>query len=206
MLIINEVSNNLQSTLIIIMVISYLIGSISFGILLTKIFNLEDLRTFGSGNIGATNVLRTGNKKIALATLLLDSGKGFFAVSITNFYFNDLYTSVAALSVFIGHLFPIFHGLRGGKGVATFIGVFFAINYLVGLSICFFWLLIAIKYQISSLAALISSLATIIILVVLKEIYFIPLSILLTSLIWIKHYKNIIRLLNKTEPTFIPKK
>ena len=206
MLIINEVSNNLQSTLIIIMVISYLIGSISFGILLTKIFNLEDLRTFGSGNIGATNVLRTGNKKIALATLLLDSGKGFFAVSITNFYFNDLYTSVAALSVFIGHLFPIFHGLRGGKGVATFIGVFFAINYLVGLSICFFWLLIAIKYHISSLAALISSLATTIILIVLKEIYFIPLSILLTSLIWIKHYQNIIRLLNKTEPTFIPKK
>ena len=181
-------------------------GSISFGILLTKIFKLGDLRNFGSGNPGATNVLRTGNKGIALATLILDSGKGFFAVFITKFYFNDLYTSMAALSVFIGHLFPIFHSFRGGKGVATFIGIFFAINYLAGMAICLSWLLVASKYHISSLAALVSSLATTAILIVLEEIFFIPLSILLTSLIWIKHYGNILRLLNKTESTFTSKK
>ena len=204
--IINEFSSNLHSSLIIMITISYLMGSISFGIVLTKIFKLGDLRSFGSGNPGATNVLRTGNKMVALATLFLDSGKGFFAVFLTDFYFNDLYTSIVAFSVFIGHLFPIFHGFKGGKGVATFIGIFFAINFLAGLAICLSWLLIASKYRISSLAALLSSLATIIILIFLRESYFLPLSILLTSLIWIKHYQNIVRLLNKTEPTFTLKK
>ena len=181
-------------------------GSISFGIVLTKIFKLGDLRSFGSGNPGATNVLRTGNKMVALATLFLDSGKGFLAVFLTDFYFNDLYTSIAAASVFIGHLFPIFHGFKGGKGVATFIGIFLAINFLVGLAICLTWLLVASKYRISSLAALLSSLATILILIFLKESYFLPLSILLTSLIWVKHYQNIVRLFNRTEPTFTLKK
>ena len=204
--IINEITDKLHYDLLMIVTISYLMGSISFGILLTKIFKLGDLRNFGSGNPGATNVLRTGNKGIALATLILDSGKGFFAVFITKFYFNDLYTSMAALSVFIGHLFPIFHSFRGGKGVATFIGIFFAINYLAGMAICLSWLLVASKYHISSLAALVSSLATTAILIVLEEIFFIPLSILLTSLIWIKHYGNILRLLNKTESTFTSKK
>jgi len=204
--IINEIMDNLHFNLFVIMIITYLMGSISFGIILTNIFKLGNLRNFGSGNPGATNVLRTGNKKIAFATLILDSGKGFSAVFITNLYFNDLYTSMAALSVFIGHLFPIFHGFRGGKGVATFLGIFFAINYLVGMFICLAWLLVASKYHISSLAALLSSLATTIILIIFKETYFIPLSILLTSLIWVKHYHNILRLLNKTEPTFTLKK
>ena len=196
-----EIQLNLSLSLIIIFTISYLIGSISFGILLTKIFKIGNLRIIGSGNIGATNVLRTGNKKAALATLILDAGKGFFIVYFSTLYLkNDLYTSIAAFGVFIGHLFPFYHKFRGGKGVATFIGLFMAINYFVGISICIIWMLIAFSTRFSSLAALLCTLTSPIFLVIMDNVYFVPLGIVLTFLIWMRHYQNIIRLLNKTEP------
>lgn len=186
--------------LVITITASYLLGSISFGILATKFMKLQDLRSVGSGNIGATNVLRTGNKTAAMLTLILDGGKGYVAVSIVAF-FSEAYVPFAILFVFIGHIVPIYYRFKGGKGVATFLGIIFAINFISGLMVCFTWLLLAIISKKSSFASLGCSLVTPFFLFFGSSPDIGLFIIILTVLIWWSHKENIRRLILKTEPS-----
>ena len=136
-------------------VIGYLVGSIPFGLVLTKLAGLGDVRKIGSGNIGATNVLRTGNKGLALATLLLDGGKGALVVILANIFLTQDYAVLAGGGAFLGHLYPIWLKFKGGKGVATFIGVMLAISWPAGLGVALTWLIVALVFRISSLSALV---------------------------------------------------
>mgnify|MGYP001400886516 CR=1 FL=1 len=184
--------------LIIVTIYSYLLGSIPFGLVLTKIFLKKDIRSVGSGNIGTTNVLRTGNKLLAIATLALDLLKGYLSVCITIFYFES-YTSLSALICFIGHIFPIWLKFKGGKGVATYLGIIFALSLKLGLFFCIFWILIALISKYSSLSSIVSSLVIFIISFwennfQLNSYLFITFVILLYT-----HKQNIIRIKNKTE-------
>ena len=139
----------------LVAVFSYLCGSIPFGLILTKIFNKKDIRKIGSGNIGATNVLRTGNKFLAAITLLLDILKGYLSVFLVKQFFPEL-TYLSCILAFLGHVFPIWLNFKGGKGVATYIGYLFAINYLLGLIFIFSWIIIAKINKYSSLASILS--------------------------------------------------
>jgi len=139
---------------ILAVILGYLIGSIPFGILSARLFGLGNLREIGSGNIGATNVLRTGNKKAAAATLVLDMLKGAIAVLIANAIWGETASLFAGLGAFLGHLFPVWLGFKGGKGVATFLGVILAISFPAGLIACATWLITAYMGRISSLSAL----------------------------------------------------
>jgi len=145
----------------LVILFAYLIGSIPFGIIISKIMGLGNLRNIGSGNIGATNVLRTGNKLAAILTLIFDLLKGAISVIITYYIFNDTTAQIAALSSFLGHCFPIWLKFKGGKGVATFIGISLALYWPAGILICLTWVLTAFLSRISSLSALISSLSSI---------------------------------------------
>ena len=141
---------------------AYLMGSISFGVVISKVFGLADPRSFGSGNPGATNVLRTGNKFAAVLVLLGDLLKGFFAVFLAKWFairfgLDAFAIALICVAVFLGHLFPLFHGFKGGKGVATAAGVLFALSPLMGLATTVTWLIIAFFFRYSSLAALISA-------------------------------------------------
>ena len=136
--------------------VAYFLGSIPFGLLLTKIAGLGDIRKIGSGNIGATNVMRTGHKSLAILTLMLDGGKGFAAVLLTKYLYSDDLSLLAGLLVVIGHVFPVWLHFKGGKGVATTIGVFFGIHWLLGASVCALWLLTFAFMRISSLASMLS--------------------------------------------------
>ena len=138
-------------------VLAYLLGSVPFGIVAARLFDLGDLRQVGSGNIGATNVLRTGNKPAALFTLLGDAGKGAIAVLIARFTIGETAAGVAALFAMIGHLYPIFLSFKGGKGVATFLGTLIALSFPVGALACLTWLVIAIIFRFSSLSALVAA-------------------------------------------------
>ena len=139
------------------LVFGYLLGSVPFGIVITRAMGLGDLRQIGSGNIGATNVLRTGNKPAALATLVLDSGKGAVAVILARLLFGPEAAAVAGLGAFLGHLYPVWLGFKGGKGVATYLGIILAIGFWAGLATCLTWLVVALILRISSLSALVSS-------------------------------------------------
>ena len=143
--------------LIIVVIYSYILGSIPFGLLLTKIFLKKDIRTIGSGNIGTTNVLRTGNKFLAIFTLTLDLLKGFISVYITKFYFQDL-ISLSALICFIGHIFPIWLKFKGGKGVATYLGVILALSYKFFLIFSVSWISLSLLFRFASLSSMISTL------------------------------------------------
>ncbi len=182
-----------------VFVVAYLLGSIPFGLLLAKVFKLGDLRSIGSGNIGATNVLRTGSKKAALATLVLDSGKGAFAVLVANYFLGDTAGQFAALGAFLGHLFPIYIGFKGGKGVATFLGILLALNFWAGLATCATWLAVAVVFRISSLSALIAAVLAPVWLYFLGYPQGVWLAVLLAITIWAKHHANIMRILNGTE-------
>ena len=140
----------------LVAVFSYFCGSIPFGLILTKTFNGKDIRDVGSGNIGATNVLRTGNKYLAFTTLILDIFKGYFAVTITQQYFPEL-IQLSALLVFLGHIFPIWLKFKGGKGVATFIGVLFALSYSLTLLFILTWITVALIFKYSSLSSIFAS-------------------------------------------------
>src|ERR1700712_92776 len=135
-------------------VISYLLGSIPFGLVITQGAGLGDVRKIGSGNIGATNVLRTGRRELAALTLILDAAKGFVAVMIARYFWPGDAVYIAAIAVFLGHCFPIWLGFKGGKGVATFIGLLLGLAWPVGVIFCVVWLIIAAARRISSLAAL----------------------------------------------------
>ncbi len=180
--------------------LSYLLGSIPFGIVITRAMGLGDLRQIGSGNIGATNVLRTGNKPAALATLLLDAGKGGIAVLIARVLVGADAAQVAALASFLGHLFPVWLGFRGGKGVATFLGTLIALAWPAGLAACATWAVTAAISRISSLSALVAAALSPVWLVVLGYPQTSILAIVLAALIFVRHQPNIARLRAGTEP------
>jgi glycerol-3-phosphate acyltransferase PlsY len=182
------------------LIFGYLCGSIPFGIILTRLAGTEDLRSIGSGNIGATNVLRTGNKKLAAATLLGDMLKGTVAVALTNWLLGLDAAIAAALGAFLGHLFPVWLGFKGGKGVATFIGLTLGFGAWIAFAgFCAIWLVVALVSRYSSLAALIASAATPEILWWHGERQLAPLFLLLAALLWFMHRGNIARLFKGTE-------
>jgi len=181
-------------------VIGYLLGSIPFGMVLARVMNLGDLRQVGSGNIGATNVLRTGNKLAAALTVLLDGAKGAVAVLLARVLAGEDAAQVAALMAFLGHCFPIWLKFRGGKGVATFLGLMLALAWPVGIACCLTWLFAAVAARISSLAAIYSAALSTIWIVFLgyKDMLFLGLA--LTLLIFARHWQNILRIRKGTEP------
>jgi glycerol-3-phosphate acyltransferase PlsY len=186
-----------------IFLFGYLLGSIPFGVILTRIAGTEDLRQIGSGNIGATNVLRTGHKGLAAATLLGDLLKGTVAVLAARWVDGpDLPLAaglVAGLGAFLGHLFPVWLAFKGGKGVATYIGILLALAWPVAIAFCLIWLLIAALTRYSSLAGLVASAATPGVLWFGGHRHEAMLFVLLTAMLWLKHRENIRRLLNGTE-------
>jgi glycerol-3-phosphate acyltransferase PlsY len=182
------------------LIFGYLCGSIPFGVLLTRFAGAPDLRSVGSGNIGATNVLRTGRKKLAGATLAGDMLKGTVAVVLIDFVFNREAALYAALGAFLGHLFPVWLGFKGGKGVATYIGLLLGLALWLGLiAFCLIWIVIAAALRYSSLAALAASAATPAVLWWNGNVPEAELFLFLTVLIWLMHRANIARLLSGTE-------
>jgi acyl phosphate:glycerol-3-phosphate acyltransferase len=177
----------------------YLCGSIPFGLILTRLAGTKDIRSIGSGNIGATNVLRTGRKGLAAATLLGDMLKGTAAVLLADHYFGQDLAVLAGLGAFFGHLFPVWLKFRGGKGVATYIGILLALAWPAAIAFCLIWLAIAALTRYSSLAALIASAATPFVLWLISHPTDAKLFTLLTVLLWIMHRGNIARLANGTE-------
>jgi glycerol-3-phosphate acyltransferase PlsY len=192
--------------LLLTAVLSYLLGAIPFGVVVTRMLGLGDLRQIGSGNIGATNVLRTGNKGAALATLLLDGGKGALAVLIARWLLAEDAAQVAGLAAFLGHLFPVWLGFRGGKGVATFLGVLLALNWPVGLAVCGTWLLTAVVSRTSSIAALMAAASSGLWILALTDGSLLVLALVLTVLIYVRHGENLKRIKAGTEPRIGAKK
>ncbi|MPQ95190.1 glycerol-3-phosphate 1-O-acyltransferase PlsY [Thioclava sp. JE_KL1] len=180
--------------------LGYLLGSVPFGLVITKLFKLGDLRKIGSGNIGATNVLRTGSKSAALATLILDSGKGAIAVLVARYVLGETAAQVAGAAAFIGHIYPVWLRFQGGKGVATFLGTMIALAWPVGLATCAVWLVTALLTRISSLAALVSAAATVPLAYFLGYRELMMLAAGLSVLIFWRHRTNIARLAMGTEP------
>ncbi|KFE35549.1 glycerol-3-phosphate 1-O-acyltransferase PlsY [Thioclava atlantica] len=180
--------------------LGYLLGSVPFGVVITRALGLGDLRKIGSGNIGATNVLRTGNKPAALATLLLDSGKGAIAVLIARYFLGETAAQVAGAAAFIGHIYPVWLRFQGGKGVATFLGTMIALSWPVGLAACGVWLLTAVVTRISSLSALVSAATTVPLAFAFERRDLMMLAAGLAVLIFWRHRSNIARLAMGTEP------
>jgi glycerol-3-phosphate acyltransferase PlsY len=180
--------------------IGYLCGSIPFGLILTKAAGLGDVRSIGSGNIGATNVLRTGNKRIAALTLLFDGLKGAAPVLLLNYFGETQAGMIAGLAAMIGHLFPIWLGFKGGKGVATNIGVLFGLYWPLGLIFIALWIALAFAFRISSLAGLVTSGLTPLWACLLGRTDLLLPTVLIAIAIWIMHRANIGRLLKGEEP------
>ena len=187
-------------------VLGYLLGSIPFGIVMARAFGLGDLRKIGSGNIGATNVLRTGNKPAAFLTLVLDAGKGGIAVLLARWLVAEDAAQVAGGAAFLGHLFPVWLGFKGGKGVATFLGTLLALSFPVGLAACLLWLLTAAISRISSLSALVAAALSPVAAAFLGRPDLSLLAILLAALIFVRHDANIRRLIRGEEPRIGRKK
>jgi glycerol-3-phosphate acyltransferase PlsY len=177
----------------------YLCGSIPFGLILTRLAGTADIRSVGSGNIGATNVLRTGRKGLAAATLLGDALKGTLAVLVVGQFWGRELAILAAFGAFLGHLFPVWLGFKGGKGVATYIGLLLALAWPAAIAFGLIWLAVAALTRYSSLAALIASAATPVLLWSFGKGTEAELFALLTMLTWIMHRANIARLLQGTE-------
>lgn len=186
--------------------LGYVLGSIPFGLLLTRAAGLGDVRAIGSGNIGATNVLRTGNKALAAATLVLDALKGTLAVLVAHklggLYFGIAILAglLAGLGAFLGHLFPVWLGFKGGKGVATYIGVLIGVVWPAALIFCGVWLVVALLTRYSSLSALTASFVVPAALIVMGETPAATLSVIMTALLVWKHRANIGRLFKGEEP------
>ena len=196
--------------IILVAVFSYFCGSIPFGLILTKIFSKKDIRKIGSGNIGATNVLRTGNKYLAFATLFLDILKGYIPVLMAKHFFPEL-LQLSALLAFLGHLFPVWLKFNGGKGVATFLGILFALSYGLAALFIFTWLTVSLIFKYSSLSSIFSSLTVFIIALITEKVTFAInpntyeegdlklLLFIILILIIFTHRKNISNLKNGTE-------
>ncbi len=178
----------------------YLLGSIPFGIVIARMMGLGDLRQIGSGNIGATNVLRTGNKGAALATLILDAAKGGIAVLLASWLISDLAGALAGLGAFVGHLYPVWLKFKGGKGVATFLGILLAFSPAAGLATCLSWLAVAATCRISSASALVSSVVAPVWLLAADQGQAVWVAGVMSALIWWRHRENIARLRDGTEP------
>jgi glycerol-3-phosphate acyltransferase PlsY len=195
-------------TLALVAAGGYLLGSIPFGVLITRAAGAGDVRNIGSGNIGATNVLRTGRKDLAMATLLLDAGKGAVALLIARQLFDsDVAGAIAGGAAFLGHLFPVWLGFKGGKGVATFFGLMIAACWPLGLMAGATWLIVAFLLRYSSLAALVAAAAAPLYALLPIEAVGLPapqpvfvLAIVTAALIYVRHHENIGRLLKGAEP------
>jgi len=186
---------------IVTAVLAYLCGSIPFGLLLTRAAGLGDIRAIGSGNIGATNVLRTGNRWLAAGTLVLDALKGLIPVLVARHFVDDDAANLAAIAAFLGHVFPVWLGFKGGKGVATYIGVLLGLSWPVGLIFCAVWLVIAFAQRYSSLAAITAaSTSPIFAYVVTGNLRFTLTAVFLAALLLYRHAANISRLIRGTEP------
>lgn len=181
-------------------IIGYLLGSIPFGLLLTRAAGLGDIRDIGSGNIGATNVLRTGNRWLAFFTLVLDAAKAALPILVARYFWGEQAAMVAAVFAFLGHCFPVWLGFKGGKGVAVMIGSLLALSWPVGLIFCAVWLVIAFAQKMSSLAALTAAAtAPIFAYVVTGSAAFAGTTALLALLLFFQHRENIQRLMAGTE-------
>ncbi|KIC46475.1 glycerol-3-phosphate acyltransferase [Ruegeria sp. ANG-S4] len=186
--------------LILWAVLGYLMGSIPFGIVIAKVMGLGNLREIGSGNIGATNVLRTGNKTAAALTVLMDGGKGVVAVLLARALAGEGAAQIAALMAFLGHCFPVWLGFKGGKGVATFLGLWLALDWRVGVACCLTWLVAAAIWRISSVGALAAAALSTTWVMVLTSGSTFGLGIVLTLLVYWRHSENISRIKAGTEP------
>ena len=184
--------------IIIVLFYSYFLGSIPFGLIITKIFLNQDIRNVGSGNIGTTNVLRTGKKSLAIATLILDILKGYLSVIITLKYFNDL-IYFSALICFIGHIFPVWLKFKGGKGVATYLGIILAISFKFGIIFVVTWLLISFIFKYSSLASMIAALTVFAFSIILNNNALSIFLFITFIIILYTHRENIIRLKDSKE-------
>ncbi|WP_371060643.1 glycerol-3-phosphate 1-O-acyltransferase PlsY [Rhodosalinus sp. 5P4] len=180
--------------------LGYLLGSVPFGVLLTRALGLADPRKIGSGNIGATNVLRTGNKAAAAGTLLLDGGKGAAAVLLARAVAGEDAAQIAGLAAFLGHCYPVWLGFRGGKGVATFLGLVLALAWPVGVACCLTWLATAALARISSLAALVAAASAAPWAIVLGRGEMAALAVALALVVAWRHRTNIARMRAGTEP------
>lgn len=187
-------------TLLIAAAGGYLVGSIPFGLLISRALGLGDVRQIGSGNIGATNVLRTGSKGAAALTLLLDAGKAVLAVLVARQFGGELAAQVAGVAAFLGHCLPVWLGFKGGKGVATFIGLSLAIYWPVGLAVCATWLLTAVTTRYSSLSALVAAGLAPLWALLMGRGDVMGMLILVAALLWWRHGANIARLRAGTEP------
>jgi len=187
--------------LLVTFFLAYLLGSIPFGLIFAWLAGAGDIRKIGSGNIGATNVLRTGKKWTAAATLLADAAKGYIAVTVAGDYFGiQLFPVLAGLGAFLGHVFPVWLGFKGGKGMATFIGVTAGLAWPIAFLTCLSWLVAARSFRFSSLAALISTAATPVFFYYLGTTLFALLALVLAVLIFWTHRANIARLRRGEEP------
>lgn len=191
-------------TIALAAILGYLLGSVPFGLVITKAAGLGDIRAIGSGNIGATNVLRTGRKDLALATLVLDGGKGAIAVLIA--YALHWRPEVAGAAAFLGHCFPVWLKFKGGKGVATFLGTLLALWFPAGVFACAVWLILAFALRFSSLAALGAAATSPLVLFSMGKAAFAIAAIFMTVLIFIRHEANIKRLIKGEEPKIGKKK
>jgi len=188
----------METNFFIVATYSYLLGSIPFGLVLTKIFLKKDIREFGSGNIGTTNVLRTGKKYLALFTLIFDLLKGYVSVFITLLYYENL-TSYSALSCFIGHVFPVWLKFKGGKGVATYLGVILALSYKFFLVFGISWLVISLLFRFASLSSMLSSLIILFYSYFFENNSFLLVLFIFFVMILFTHRENIVRLKNSEE-------
>ena len=187
-------------SLLLAAILAYLLGSVPFGIVMSRLFGLGDLRSIGSGNIGATNVLRTGNKIAAFLTLLGDAGKGAVVVLLARWWVGESAAGVSGLFALLGHLFPIYLGFKGGKGVATFLGTLLALSFPAGLAACLAWLASAAVFRISSLSALICSVTAPLFALFFYHWHGAAVVAVMSLLVIFKHRPNINRLLAGTEP------
>ena len=194
----NDFSIESLTLTVIVFVLAYILGSIPFGILISKGFGLGNLRNLGSGNIGATNVLRTGNRFAALLTLILDGSKGLLGVILARFISEDA-AITASVCVILGHIYPIWLKFVGGKGVATFIGALLALNLMAGILVCLVWLSVAFFYRYSSLAAIISSISAPIWISLFYGNDALVVTLIMTILVLYRHKDNIRRLVDGSE-------
>ena len=190
----------MDTNLIYAVVLGYLCGSVPFGLLLTRAAGLGDIRSIGSGNIGATNVLRTGNRWLAAATLILDAAKAALPVLVARYYWGENAAMIAGIAAFVGHCFPVWLNFKGGKGVAVMIGSLLALSWPVGLIFCAVWLVIALAQKMSSLAALTAAATAPIFAFVINNEWLAGTAAVMALLLFFQHRANIARLMAGTEP------
>ncbi|MDC0902984.1 glycerol-3-phosphate 1-O-acyltransferase PlsY [Pelagibacteraceae bacterium] len=184
--------------ILIVLIYSYILGSIPFGLIITKIFLNKDIRKVGSGNIGTTNVLRTGKKSLAITTLLLDALKGYVSVLISLIYFNDL-IFLSALICFIGHIFPIWLNFKGGKGVAVYLGIIAALSFPFAIVFSICWIVLALIFKYSSVSSIVGSLSVLLYSIVLNNYSLSFFLFIIFIIILFTHRDNIQRLKNSKE-------